>query len=87
MSSNSPTIPTEFVAESFETEVSENETGRLLEVINSAVSNLRTQIEDETVENLLRAGIGSYELSSSMAVGQKCSHSVIVGLATSFPRW
>jgi hypothetical protein len=67
MSSNSSTVPTEFVAESFETDVDEDTRDRLLEVINGAVSNLREQMKkDETVGNLLRADSGSYVLKSSM---------------------
>ena len=67
MSSNSSTVPTEFVAESFETAVAEDTRERLLEVINDAVSNLRKQMkDDETVRNLLGADSGSYLLRSSM---------------------
>ncbi|AKH98042.1 Eco57I restriction-modification methylase domain-containing protein [Halanaeroarchaeum sulfurireducens] len=66
MSSNSSSVPTEFVAESFETEVSEAEENRLIEAINDAVSNLRDQIDDDTLESLLRADAGSYVFRSSM---------------------
>jgi hypothetical protein len=67
MSSNSSSVPTEFVAKSFETAVAEDTRNRLLEVINDAVSNLRKQMkDDETVRNLLGADSGSYLLRSSM---------------------
>lgn len=66
MSSNSSSIPTEFVTESFETTVGEDEVDRLIETIDDAVSSLRDQIDDDTLENILRAGVGSYQLKSSM---------------------
>ena len=50
MSSSSSSVPTEFVADAFETTVSDDERFRLIETINDAVSNLRDQIEDDTLE-------------------------------------
>lgn len=66
MSSNSSSVPTEFVAEAFETTVTETEETQLIETINDVVSNLRGQIDDDTLESMLRAGVGSYLLRSSM---------------------
>ncbi len=66
MSSESPSVPTEFVAEAFETTVSESEERQLIETIDDAVSNLRDQIEDDTLESILRADAGSYQLKSGM---------------------
>ncbi|GGN23302.1 Eco57I restriction-modification methylase domain-containing protein [Halarchaeum nitratireducens] len=66
MSSNSSTVVAEFVAESFETEVGETEVDRLIGAIDGAVSNLRDQIDDDTLERILRADAGSYVLKSSM---------------------
>lgn len=66
MSSNSSSVPTEFVADAFETSVTETEADRFIEAINDAVSNLRDQIDDETLENILRADTGSYVLRSGM---------------------
>jgi hypothetical protein len=66
MSSDHPSVATEFVAEAFETAVSSEEEARLLGVFNDGVSNLRDQIDDGTLENILRAEAGSYVLKSSM---------------------
>lgn len=66
MSSNSSSVPTEFVDEAFETTVTEAEENRLIETINDAVSSLRDQIKDDTLERLLRANPGSYQLKSGM---------------------
>ena len=66
MSSSSSSVPTEFVADAFETTVSDGEQSRLIETINDAVSNLRDQIEDDTLEKMLRADAGSYRLKSGM---------------------
>jgi len=66
MSSDPSSIPTEFVAEEFETSVSKSEETRLIETINDTVSNLRNQIDDDTLESILRADSGSYLLRSSM---------------------
>jgi hypothetical protein len=66
MSSGHPTVATEFVEEAFETTVSGDEEIRLLEVIDGVVSNLRDQINDEKLENILRADAGGYVLKSDM---------------------
>ncbi|WP_227357298.1 Eco57I restriction-modification methylase domain-containing protein [Haladaptatus salinisoli] len=66
MSSNSSSVPTEFVEQAFETTVTEAEVNRLIESINAAVSKLREQIDDDTLEGILRADSGSYLLRSSM---------------------
>ena len=39
-----------------------------MEVIDSAVSNLQDQIDDDTLKKMLRAGAGSYFLKSSMTL-------------------
>jgi type I restriction-modification system DNA methylase subunit len=66
MSSSSSSIPTEFVAQAFETDVSEAEEEQLVEIIDEAVSHLRQQIDDETLESILRSDAGSYQLKSEM---------------------
>lgn len=66
MSSSSSSVPTEFVAQAFETEVSEKEEAELIEIINESVSRLRQQIDDETLESILRSDSGSYQLKSGM---------------------
>lgn len=66
MSSNSSSIETEFVSEAFETDVTEAEEARLIEAIDDAVRTLRDQINDDTLESLLRASPGSYQLKSGM---------------------
>jgi type I restriction-modification system DNA methylase subunit len=66
MSSDSSSVPTEFVADAFETTVTEAEIDRLIEAIDDTISNLRGQIDDDTLENILRADAGSYQLNSSM---------------------
>jgi len=66
MSANSSGVPTEFVAESFETDVSDDEIDQFIEAVDNAVSSLREQMDDDTVESALRAGSGSYVLKSSM---------------------
>ena len=66
MSSGHSTVATEFVEEAFETAVSEDEERQILEVFDEVVSNLRDQIEDETLERVLRADAGSYVLKSGM---------------------
>ncbi|PHQ39905.1 hypothetical protein DJ69_03695 [Halorubrum persicum] len=66
MSSDTSSVPTEFVADAFETTVADDEADRLIKTIDAAVSNLRDQIEDEKLEKMLRAGAGSYQLKSGM---------------------
>ncbi|WP_353635484.1 DNA methyltransferase (plasmid) [Halobacterium sp. NMX12-1] len=66
MSSSSSSVPTEFVSQAFETEVSEKEEEKLIEIINESVSRLRQQIDDETLESILRSDSGSYQLKSGM---------------------
>ncbi|QRV15089.1 hypothetical protein JMJ58_19610 [Haloterrigena salifodinae] len=66
MSPESSTVPTEFVAQAFETTVTEAEENQLIETIDETVSNLRDQMDDETLESMLRAGSGSYLLRGSM---------------------
>jgi hypothetical protein len=57
---------TEFVEEAFETTVDKESRERLVEAIDAAVSALREQIDDDTLERILRAGSGSYLLRASM---------------------
>ena len=66
MSPEPPSSQTEFIEQAFETAVSEAEVNELLTVIDHTVSNLRAQIDDETLENILRADAGSYQLKSGM---------------------
>lgn len=67
MSSEPPSsTQTEFIEQAFETAVSETEVNELLAVIDQAVANLRDQIDDETLEKILRADAGSYQLKSGM---------------------
>ncbi|WP_135852646.1 Eco57I restriction-modification methylase domain-containing protein [Halorussus salinus] len=60
------TSQTEFVQEAFETTVEADDEKRLLEAIDNAVSRLREQIDDDTLENILRADAGSYRLRGGM---------------------
>ena len=60
------TSQTEFVQEAFETTVEDDDEKRLLEAIDDAVSRLREQIDDDTLENILRADAGSYRLRGDM---------------------
>ncbi|WP_049980247.1 Eco57I restriction-modification methylase domain-containing protein [Halolamina rubra] len=64
MSTSSPSTPTEFVAEAFETSVSDAEADALLEAIDEAVHNLREQIDDDHLLTTLRKDPGSYQLKS-----------------------
>jgi hypothetical protein len=57
---------TEFVEQAFETAVSETTENELITAIDDTVSNLRKQIDDGTLEEILRADSGSYKLRSSM---------------------
>jgi type I restriction-modification system DNA methylase subunit len=65
-SQSDTTAATEFVEEAFETSVTEVEEDHLIEAIDWTVSKLREQIDDDTLEKMLRAGAGSYKLRSSM---------------------
>jgi len=60
------TPQTEFVQEAFETSVEDEAEVRFLDAIDDAVSRLREQIDDDTLENILRADAGSYRLRSDM---------------------
>ena len=66
MASDSSSVPTEFVADAFETTVTDDEADRFIQTIDDAVSNLRDQIDDDTLESILRADAGSYQLKSGM---------------------
>jgi hypothetical protein len=55
MSSDSSSVPTEFVADAFETTVTDDEADRFIQTIDDAVSNLRVQIDDDTLKSILRA--------------------------------
>jgi len=66
MASDSASVPTEFVADAFETTVTDEDAAHLLQTIGDAVSTLRDQIDDDTLERILRADPGSYQLTSSM---------------------
>ncbi|MFC6836982.1 Eco57I restriction-modification methylase domain-containing protein [Halomarina ordinaria] len=60
------TTATEFVQEAFETTVTDERKTRLLQTIDETISNLREQIDDDTLGKMLRAGSGSYRLRGSM---------------------
>ncbi|SDK02822.1 hypothetical protein SAMN05216226_1152 [Halovenus aranensis] len=60
------TSQTEFVQEAFETTVENKDEVQFLEAIDDAVSRLREQIDDDTLENILRADSGSYRLRGGM---------------------
>ena len=64
--SESATSATEFVEQAFETTVDDQSREHILQVVDDAISNLRTQIDDDTVERMLRNGAGSYVLAASM---------------------
>jgi len=66
MPPESVTAPTEFVEQAFETAVSETAEDKLISVIDDTVRNLREQIDDDTLEEILRADPGSYTLRSGM---------------------
>ncbi len=68
MPPQSATTTTEFVEQAFETTVEEQSRADLLVTLDTAVSNLREQIEDETLERMLRNGAGSYILKSDMTL-------------------
>ena len=57
---------TEFVETAFDTAVTEDATAALIEVIDKAVTRLRDQMADDTLEKMLRADPGSYQLKASM---------------------
>jgi hypothetical protein len=56
MSSNSLSVPTEFVADAFETRLNESEEPQFIRAIDDTVSNLRVQIGDDQLEKMVRAG-------------------------------
>ncbi|MFB6087506.1 MAG: hypothetical protein ABEJ85_03205, partial [Haloarculaceae archaeon] len=65
-SESTTTTATEFVQEAFETTVETATEDQLLRTIDDAISTLREQIDDETLEKMLRAEPGSYRLRSDM---------------------
>lgn len=66
MPPESVSAATEFVEQAFETAVTENAEDDLIEAIDGTVRNLREQIDDDTLERILRADPGSYKLRSGM---------------------
>ncbi|QGX95835.1 hypothetical protein EI982_14115 [Haloplanus rallus] len=60
------TTPTEFVEEAFDTSISDESVSDLLSVIDRTISNLREQVDDDTLGKMLRAGPGSYRFRGSM---------------------
>ena len=56
------TSQTEFDISEFETEVTNEEREAIINAISNAVSRLRDQISDDTLESMLRADAGSYQL-------------------------
>ena len=67
MSPQSATSATEFVEQAFETTVDAQSRSDLLQAVDATISNLREQIDDETLERMLRSGGGgSYVLKGSM---------------------
>jgi len=64
---SSTTSPTEFVEQAFETTVDPRTRADVLQVIDTAIANLREQIKDDTVERMLRSGgDGEYILRGNM---------------------
>lgn len=63
-------IQTQFDISEFETEVTENDRQQVIEAINKSISRLRDQIEDDTLESMLRADPGSYTLRSDFTQDQ-----------------
>jgi N-6 DNA Methylase. len=67
MPPQSATSATEFVEQAFETTVDVQSRADLLQAVDATISNLREQIDDETLERMLRSGGGgSYVLKGSM---------------------
>nr|WP_248896375.1 hypothetical protein [Haloplanus sp. XH21] len=66
MASNPSTAATEFVREAFETTVEEDAEVSFIQAVDDAVSRLREQIDDNTLEKILRADPGSYKLRAGM---------------------
>ncbi|GGL21683.1 hypothetical protein GCM10009037_01250 [Halarchaeum grantii] len=66
MSANSSSGQTAFVAREFETSVDADAVDQAIETLDAIVSNLRKQIDDDTLERVLRADSGSYQLKASM---------------------
>jgi len=53
---------TQFDISEFETEITEAEKSAVVNAISDAISRLRDQIKDDTLESMLRADPGSYQL-------------------------
>jgi type I restriction-modification system DNA methylase subunit len=69
MPPESATSATEFVEQAFETTVDEPVREDVLYTIDSTISTLREKmVDDQTVERLLRRGVGSHILKSDMTV-------------------
>jgi len=66
MAPESTPAPTEFVEQAFDTAVTDPSEDELIEAINETVRSLREQIDDDTLEQILRADPGSYRLRSGM---------------------
>jgi type I restriction-modification system DNA methylase subunit len=66
MPPESVSAATEFVEQAFETDVPETAENELIAVLDDTVSSLRDQIDDDTLEKILRADAGSYKLRSGM---------------------
>lgn len=66
--SSSPSFAsqTKFVTDEFDTTVTDGDITAVIETITNAVNRLRTQIDDDTLDSLLRADTGSYKLRESM---------------------
>ena len=56
------TSQTEFDISEFETEVTAQEREAVINAISDAVSRLRDQIEDDTLDSMFHAEAGSYQL-------------------------
>lgn len=52
-------IQTQFDISEFETEVTESNQQQIVETISESISRLRDQIDDDTLESMLRADSGS----------------------------
>lgn len=66
MGTSSLDFQTEFVSHEFETTVTEGDINDFLSVLNESIGRLRTQIDDSTLESILRAEAGSYKLRETM---------------------
>lgn len=56
---------TQFDISEFETEITEAEKSAVVNAISDAISRLRDQIKDDTLESMLRADPGSYQLEET----------------------